>query len=68
MSVRQMTHIACMVAVDVTKYNKEDVRTMIEETSCHTVYEFFDTYRNMFGVDVNNQINYCKEIRKEMEE
>ena len=68
MSVREMTWIACMVAGDVTKYNKEEVRHMIERTSCDMVFDFFDTYRRTFDANVKKQLDYCWEIEQEMEE
>ncbi len=65
---REMTWIACMVAGDVTKYNKKEVRHMIEETSCDTVFDFFDAYRRTFDANVKKQLDYCLEIDEEMEE
>ena len=68
MSVREMTWIACMVAGDVTKHNKEEVRHMIEETSCDTVVDFFVAYGIIFDANVKKQLDYCLEIDEEMEE
>lgn len=68
MSVREMTWIACMVAGDITKHNKEEVRHMIEGTSYDTVFYFFDAYRRIFDANVKKQLDYCLEIEKEMVE
>ena len=67
MSLREMTWIACMVAGDITKYDKADVRHMLEETSYDSVWDFFTRYNSIFGISVNNQLNYLEEINDEME-
>lgn len=68
MSLREMTWIACMVADgNIDKYNKEDVRHMLEKTSYDSVWDFFTTYNLIFGINVNNQLNYLEEIYEEME-
>ena len=68
MSLREMTWIACMVAGDITKHDKEDVRHMVENTSYDSVWDFFTSYNLIFGINVNNQLNYLEEINDEMEE
>ena len=65
LSAHDMTWIACMVAVDVTKYSKEDVRHMLERTSYDSVREFFTSYSLIFGTNVANQLNYLYELGEE---
>lgn len=66
--LREMTWIACMVAGDVTKHNKEDVRHMVENTSFDSVWDFFWAYNIMFSVSMNKQMEYLEEVQQEMEE
>ena len=67
MSYHGMKSIAVHVAVDVTKFDREEIKFMVNEFGWENVHNFFESYKWQFCADVDKQLDWIDEIVQEME-
>ena len=54
-----MTRLACLVAVGIYDYDKHDIEAMVESVGAETVFDFLKEYRDLFGVDMKDKIEWA---------
>ena len=59
MTYRRMTKLACLIAVDVYDLDKHDIEAMVESVDAETVVDFLKAYRDLFGLDLKDKIEWA---------
>ena len=67
MSYHEMKSIAVHVAVDVTKFDRDEIKFMVNEFGYESVHDFFQYYNWQFCADVDKQLEWIEEIVQEMD-
>jgi len=60
MGYREMRKLACMVAINIYDWDKQDIENMVDGIGCiETVVDFLKAYEEQYGVGMQDKIEWA---------